>query len=135
MELAKLSSEKLYNAWMSAKEAEKFSQDMRRAVEDELKARWTVPEDLDGSNSWDDGEFKLNVTGRINKKVDAKKVEEIAAEHGLSDHLSSLFNWKPTINAKVWKATDPKITGPLLGAITSTPSRPSFKIEKIGATK
>jgi hypothetical protein len=52
----------------------------------------------------------------------------LAAEAGLSDHLGSLFRWKPEINATAWKQADNSITNPLLGAITSTPGRTSFSI-------
>jgi hypothetical protein len=64
----------------------------------------------------------------MNRKVDADKLQELAAEHGLSEHLGSLFRWSADINAAAWKAAAPTITAPLLGAITTTPGRPSFSI-------
>jgi len=57
-------------------------------------------------------------------------VQEIAAEAGLTEHLSSLFRWKPEINMSAWKNADEKITTPLLGGITTTPGRASFTITK-----
>ena len=71
------------------------------------------------------------VVGRIDRKVDADKVQELAAEHGLTDHLSTLFRWKPEINMAIWKAADESITKPLAAAITAKPGRPSFTIEPI----
>jgi hypothetical protein len=68
------------------------------------------------------------VEGRINRKVDADKLQAIAAEAGLTEHLSSLFRWKPEIAMSAWKAASPNITTPLLDAITATPGRPSFTI-------
>ena len=47
-------------------------------------------------------------------KVNSDKLQELAAEHGLTDHLPSLFRWKPEINMTVWKAADASITTPLL---------------------
>jgi hypothetical protein len=58
-------------------------------------------------------------------------VQELAAEHGLTDHLSTLFRWKPEINMAIWKASDERITRPLAGAITAKPGRPSFTIDII----
>ena len=65
---------------------------------------------------------------RSDRKVDSAKLQELAAEAGLSDHLPNLFRWKPEINMAVWRATDEAITRPLAGAITVKPGRPSFKI-------
>ena len=66
----------------------------------------------------------------MNRKVDSDKLQELAAENGLTEHLSTLFRWKPDIDAKAWKAADESITRPLMGAITTTPSRASFVIIK-----
>ena len=48
-------------------------------------------------------------------------MQELAAEFGLTEHLASLFRWKPEINMAVWKATDEAITKPLAAAITAKP--------------
>lgn len=72
----------------------------------------------------------MKVTCRIDRKVDADMVQELAAEHGLSEHLASLFRWKPELNMSAWKAADESITRPLAGAITAKPGRPSFTITK-----
>jgi len=64
----------------------------------------------------------------LNRKIDSGKLQDLAAEHGLSDHLSTLFRWKPELDMKSWRNADESITKPLLDAITTTPSRPSFAI-------
>jgi len=110
----------LYQKWIDAKAAEKFAQDVRRELEDEI-----LEKDPDTTG------FKVVITTRVNKKINADLLQELATEAGLTEHLSSLFRWKPEINSKDWKAADKSITDPLLDAITSTPGRASFKIEKI----
>jgi len=117
--------------WLEAKKYEQMATDTRRALEDEMTALLKIPESLDGvSNNKIDG-FVIKVTGRIDKKVNSELLQELAFENGLSDHLSSLFRWTPTINASVWnKATD-DIKKPLMGAITAKPGRPTYKIEEI----
>lgn len=122
-DLAELSA-----AWVQAKEAEKIAQDERRSLEDKMLALINVAEDFEGTQNAEAGSYKIKLTGRLNYRIDADRLQDVAAEHGLSDHLSSLFRWKPEINAKSWQAAEAGITRPLLEAITTTPGRPSFAI-------
>jgi hypothetical protein len=116
--------------WLAAKEAEREAIELRRSIEDQLIGALRVPEALDGTENWTAEGYKLKVVGRLNRKIDAEKLHELAVEAGVYEHLANLFRWKPEINAKAWDATDPAITTPLLGAITTTPGRPSFTIAK-----
>ena len=114
--------------WIEAKAAESAAIKQRREIEDKLVKQFDIPENLDGTKNIDADTFKIKIEGRINRKVNADKLQELAAEHGLTDHLSSLFRWKPEIAMTAWKAADASITTPLLDAITATPGRPSFTI-------
>lgn len=118
----------LHLCWLEAKEAERAAIEKRRLIEDELVQQLRVNSAHEGSQSFDIDGYQVKVTCRIDRKVDADMVQEIAAEHGLSDHLSSLFRWKPEINMSAWKSADESITRPLAGAITAKPGRPSFTI-------
>ena len=118
----------LLNNWQRWKEAERLAIEQRRFCEDNIAKLLAIPADLDGVSTHEVAGVEIKITGRIDRKVDGDKIQELAAEAGLQDHLSSLFRWKPEINLAVWKATDPKITTPLLGGITSKPGRPSFAI-------
>lgn len=111
-------------AWAQAKQEETAATAKRRGIEDQIVKAMALPENFEGSKRV--GELKIE--GKLSRKVDSTKVQEIAAEHGLSAHLSSLFRWKPEINMTAWKAADEAITRPLLGAITTTAGRPSFSI-------
>lgn len=120
---------KLSEAWLQAKEAERMAVEARRAVEDELVKAFAIGEQMEGTfNAKTITGHQIKITGRLNRKVDADKVQELAAEHGLTEHLSSLFRWKPEINLTAWKATAPDITVLLADAITVSASRPSFSI-------
>ena len=121
----------IYDEWIEAKEAEKTAVQKRREVEDRLTAEWAVPEDFDMSKTWSDGEYKITLTGRMTRKVDAKMVQEIAAEKGLIGQIDRLFNWTASIDAKAWKASAENITEVFTPAITTKPGRLSYKIEKI----
>jgi hypothetical protein len=116
--------DELITVWTQAKESERQATELRRGVEDEIRALLGVADDLEGTSN----HGPIKITGRIDRKVDADKLQELAAESGLTEHLRSLFRWKPEINQAAWKAADESITRPLLGAITSKPGRPSFAL-------
>ena len=120
----------IYQQWLNAKAVETAAIKTRRDLEDAMVKGFDVAESLEGTVNFDADAYKVRIEGRINRKINADKLQELAAENGLSDHLASLFRWKPEINAFAWKAAKPEITTPLLDAITATPGRPSFTITK-----
>ena len=122
--------EELAREWESAKSAEAKAVAIRRAIEDELTELLALPKDLDGSKNENVGQYKIKVTGRLDRKINSDKLQELAQEAGLSDHLGSLFRWKPEINMTAWKDAHESITAPLLDAITTTAGRPSYAITR-----
>lgn len=120
----------LYQRWLDAKKVETKAVADRRELEDQMALDFALPKNLDGTVKKELEGFTVKIEGRINQKIDAEKLQLLAAEAGLSEHLSSLFRWKPEINAKAWGAAADAVTQPLLGAITSTPGRPTFTITK-----
>jgi hypothetical protein len=120
----------LYQRWLEAKKMETLAIAERRDLEDQMAAQFALPKDLDGTIKIEESGYTIRMEGRINKKIDADKLQVLAAEAGLSEHLSSLFRWKPEINAKAWNAAADAVIQPLLGAITSTAGRPTFTITK-----
>jgi hypothetical protein len=120
----------IYQQWQDAKAREAEATAERREIEDQMVAQFNVPSTLDKTANFEADGYKIKIEGRINRKINSEKLQEIAVEHGLMAHLECLFRWKPEINAAIWKSTDPAITTPLLDAITSTPGRPSFTIIK-----
>ena len=118
-------------AWADVKQDEAIAVAKRRTIEDRLVELLAIPEGKEGTtNAATEQGFAIKVVGRLNRKIDTDRLQELAAEHGLSEHLSSLFRWSADINATAWKAAAQTITAPLLGAITTTPGRPSFTITK-----
>jgi hypothetical protein len=120
---------RLSEAWILAKDAERQATEARRQVEDEMAKIFGITEQMEGTmNAKTTTGHNIKIVGRVSRKVDADKVQELAAEHGLTDHLSSLFRWKPEVNMTAWRATAPEITVLLADAVTVTASRPSFSI-------
>ena len=122
--------EKMAAQWLEAKEAERVAVEKRRSIEDQILKAASIRDDVEGTENLMLEGFKVKVVSRIDRKVDADKVQELAAEYGLTEHLSTLFRWKPELNMAVWKAADESITAPLSAAITAKPGRPSFSIEQ-----
>ena len=119
----------LAKAWVQAKTAEGEAVEARRAIEDRLVSLLAISAQFEGTtNTSTEQGFTIKIVGRLNRKVDTDKLQDLATEHGLSEHLSALFRWSADINAAAWKSASAAITAPLLGAITTTAGRPSFSI-------
>ena len=121
-----MNTEELLEQWSILKEQELTAQKKRREVEDEITAQLTLKE---GVNKLQEGKYKCEITQRLVYDIDSDKLQELAHESGLTEHLSSLFRWKPDINLKAWKASAENITKPLLGAITTKLGRPTFAVK------
>ena len=122
--------DELAKRWLMYKETEKIAAENRRKLEDIICKAVNFPKHFEGTENVVpvNSPYSIKIEGRINRKVNADKLVELASEAGLSDHLSTLFRWKPEINMKIWKEADQEITRPLLDAITSEAGRPSFTI-------
>lgn len=114
--------------WAAEKEVERQAVENRRLLEDEMVKIMNVVPNLDGTITNEFDGYVIKITGRVDRKVDADKIQELAAQHGLESHLGTLCRWKPELNITIWKNTDPKITTLLAPAITAKPGRPSFSI-------
>ena len=121
--------EYLVRLWESSKLAEADAMQKRRRFEDLIVEALEIPESLDGTENFDIGQYKLKIVGRLNRKIDAEKLAEIAKEYGLSDPLQSLFRWKAEMTVTAGKSAAEAITRPLLDAVTTEPGRPSFSIQ------
>lgn len=118
----------LATQWLEAKAREASATDDRRSIEDRIKALVRLNENIEGTETFEADCYVIKAVPRIDRKVNSEKLQELAAEAGLTDHLSSLFRWKPELNVSVWKSTDASITGALAPAITAKPGRASFTI-------
>jgi len=118
----------VYKKWLAAKAKEKAAVEVRRKQEDDLMEQFGS--NLEGTRNVSDAGYKIKIVERVANKVDGDKLQELADEAGLSEHLGQLFRWVPSINMAAWQAADSSITEALLGAVTTKAGRPSFTIEK-----
>jgi hypothetical protein len=115
--------------WSTLKNSERVAADSRRKVEDDIVKFYRLNPQEEGTKNFKVDGYKLKIVNRFNRKIDSDKLQEVAAENGLSGHLSGLFRWKPEINPAAWKGCSKDITDILSVAITTAPGRPSFLIE------
>ena len=120
----------LCREWRQSKQVEQAAVEQRRVLEDRMLSLIGLPETFEGTEKAEAPGYQIKLVARMNRRVDSDKLQEIAAECGLTEHLGRLFRWTPAIDARAWKAADEAITRPLLDAITTKPGRPSFTIEE-----
>jgi hypothetical protein len=120
--------EHLIQRWLQAKEAERAAIEARREAEDEMVEALRIDPTTEGTINRETDCYKLKIEPRIDRKVDAGKLIDLAAENDLNAHLETLFRWGADLNIAAWRNTDPFIKQALSGAITVRAGRPSFKI-------
>ena len=119
----------LYAQWLELKRREDEAKHLRLLVEAEMSQG--IPDDWEGSKSWEDGPYKIKASRKHNRKVDGIHLREIADQYGMGDYLDVLFRWKPEIDAKAWKVADETVTKLFSDAITTTPGKVGFVVEEI----
>lgn len=128
--MSSLAVHNLVNLWSKYKQDEIQATQSRRDVEDQISKILEINSANEGTVTLDVDNFTVKIVSRLTRKVDSDALQEIAAEHGLSDHLTGLFRWKADLDMKSWKAASPEITNVLSAAITTTAGRPSYSISK-----
>lgn len=128
--MGKQQMENYVRLWRQYKEQEIAAQQSRREIEDEMTKLLDINLANEGTVVLDVDQHTIKVQTRFTRKVDADALQEIAAEHGLTNHLSELFRWSADIDLKSWKAAAPEITSVLSQAITTKSGRPSYSISK-----
>ncbi len=119
----------LYAQWLELKRCEDEAKRLRLLVEAEMSQG--IPDEWEGSKTWEDGPYKIKASRKHNRKVDGGRVRDISAQFGLEEYTNTLFRWKPEIDAKAWKAADETVTKLFSDAITTTPGKVGFVVEEI----
>lgn len=118
------------NIWQQAKADEVEAIRRRREAEDRMLSLIGISENAEGTTNAAAPGYKIKVVSRIDRKVDGDLAQELAAQHGLTEHLPALFRWKPELNKSQWDHAAQNIRDALAPAITTKPGRPSFSIVK-----
>jgi hypothetical protein len=116
--------------WLIAKQEEAAAIANRRILEDAMSEMLEINAANEGTFNFEDNEYKVKIMTRMTRKVDADKLQEIAAEHDLNKELSTLFRWKADLDMKNWKSAPIEVVNVLSQAVTTTAGRPSYSITK-----
>lgn len=123
--------DKLCQEWLDAKMHERAVIARRREVEDQLITALRINDKSEGTKKIESSGYNIAVEFKVNRKVDGKKLIEVAAANGIGNHiLQQIFRWKPEINMRDWKSADRSIILALSNAVTTSEARPSVTITK-----
>ena len=123
--------DKLCQEWLDAKMHERAVIARRRKVEDQLITALRINDKSEGTKRIESSGYNIAVEFKVNRKVDGKKLSEVAAANGIgNDILQQIFRWKPEINMRDWKSADRSIILALSNAVTTSEARPSVTITK-----
>lgn len=125
-----MEANELASRWLELKSLETRAKNERAEIEAQLLELGGINEADEGTKTIDCEGYSIKATCKLTTKVDSDVLIEAAHENGLSDHLETLFRWKPELNIRAWKSSSEAITKPLSVAITTKPSKPGFKITK-----
>ncbi len=123
--------DKLCQEWLDAKMHERSVIARRREIEDSLVEALRINDKSEGTKRIESSGYNIAVEFKVNRKVDGKKLIEVAAANGIgNDVLQQIFRWKPEINMRDWKSADRSIILALSNAVTTSEARPSVTITK-----
>lgn len=123
--------DKLCQEWLDAKMHERAVTARRREVEDQLITALRINDKSEGTKRIESSGYNIAVEFKVNRKVDGKKLIEVAAANGIgNDILQQIFRFKPEINMRDWKSADRSIILALSNAVTTSEARPSVTITK-----
>ena len=111
----------------SLKKAEANISDLRRVAEINLIEAMEV-EQKEGTDSFSIDDYEVKITQKVTKTIDAELLRDVAIEFEITDSLSTLFRWKPSIIAKEWKVADEDVKAKLASAITEKFAKPLVTI-------
>ncbi|UOF77248.1 hypothetical protein [Caudoviricetes sp.] len=125
-------SKELYEEWLKIKDFEAKAYARKLEIEKELLKSLGIDR-LEGSKTLKDEGFKINLIGKLNQTVNAEALKSLPVEYPeiTREVLGRAFRWKPEIDAKAWKLESEEVREILSRAITVTPAKIGFKIEKI----
>ena len=123
--------ETLAAQWLDAKHDEARAVEARRIIEDQMSEALAFEAQSESTTTAKVDGYTIKIAGRLTRKVDADLIQELAAEHGLNNLLTTVCRWKPELEIKAWKALSDEHRAALSKAITTTAGRPSFAITAI----
>jgi hypothetical protein len=124
-----MDKKKLIDAWLSAKRAERQATANRIAVENDILQWVELPEE--GNIVIEDGENKMTITQKVNRKIDPMAIRQVYVEmpEGMCP-VSWVEEPKLDITGYRWlRENEPGLFRLLSKAITEKPAKPAFTVK------
>jgi len=118
---------KLANDWRESKRAEESARDARLRIEQEILEQTGCKEE--GSQTHDAGDWRITVTGKLKRKLNADKWREI--EDSIPEALRPV-EYKPALDTaglRYLENNEPDIYRQICQAIETKPAKPSITIK------
>lgn len=118
----------IYDDWLEAKAREEKAREDRIAAEEQIVSQLGCKEE--GSQSHKLDGYKVTVTGKINRTLDAAAWDSVADK--VPANLSPV-KYKPSLDTrglKYLQQNEPDIYRIVAEAITAKPGKPAIKVEK-----
>ena len=116
---------KLYEA----KQTEQAAKNVRTALEAELAQAIGVPEDWEGTKTNAVDKYKVTLTRKMNVKINAIRLRELAIINNITPVLDTCFRWKPELVKREWDKADDGVRTKLSEALEITPGKASFTVK------
>ncbi len=126
MELSDMTIEQLCHFRQIHKAEEERIAASRREYDAEIAKR--LAETDEGTVSRTDGEYRVSVTYKLDRKLDADAIK--AKWNLLSGIEQNCVKWAPSLDLKNYRALPNKAT--FADCLTTKPASPTIKIERIG---
>ena len=111
--------------WMQAKEDERKAVEYRRELDKMIQS--LLPKKDEGSVTETNGDFKVSVTYKLDRKLDTEKLQ--ANWNQLPAAAQGAINWKAELATSVFRTLSDEDRAPLADYITTKPASPTVSVE------
>lgn len=118
----------LFEQWLKAKRQEDDARRMRIELEMMIVDYYGCKDE--GSQTHKEGDFKVTITGKVNRTLDAAAWDSVADK--VPANLSPVA-YKPSLDLKglrYLQQNEPEVYRIVAEAITAKPGKPSIKVER-----
>lgn len=122
---APLSLAQVLPTWMQAKEDERKAIEHRRSLDELIKS--LTPKKDEGSITQTDGDYKVTVTYKLDRKLDTTALQLDWAT--LPPRAAEAIKWKADLSTSAFRALSDEDKATLSAYITTKPSSPTVSVE------
>lgn len=122
--------EELLQEWRRLKQEESDAAEQRKALEEKIIQDEKIGQDVGTLTIFDDGVYKLKVTGNLKYSIDENVLEELFADPETSEIITLVTKTKHELNARAFHSLPLDSADKIRPAISARFLRPTFAITK-----